>query len=327
MKKTILALSALLLTLSLGAQQIRTNYRSGGMTHISTEYEALKVGSDKAFTRVELVGFPDGSTLFLLYLNLEQKTALNVPKGVKMAANLNNGKFIRLEQIGTDSATKKRLENGFFWNRMKFAVETPDMEKMLRGVKSLDIVTGWNPDDYIQAEFSGNELSDLLERHCKAIKEAGEKTVELNASLAARTDNVNSILSTCNPVVAHGDNYIYNVVMTHIYYKNTNEEDVDLTFLLGTDDKYHFPFDTEVKFFLTDGTAVSLAQTRDEQNFLYVFPSREDLHRMAAGIKSIALTHDDGVFTDTFSSSTEEAPDLAAAINLQLQLLLSLSPR
>lgn len=327
MKKTVLMFVSLLSVVTLGAQEIRTNYRSGGMTHISTEYEALKVGNNQAWTRVELVGFPDGSTLYLLYMNLEQKTSLNVPKSVKMAVNLANGKFVRLEQIGTDSATKKRLENGMFWNRTTYAVETPDMEKMLRGVKSLDIVTGWNPDDYIQATFTGNEFSDLLERHCLAIKEAADKTVEQTVTLAAYSDNVNSIISTSNPVVAHGDKYIYNVILTHIYYKNTNGEDIDLAFMLGTDDKYHFPMDSEVKFFLADGTTLALPQTRDEQNFIYVFPSIEELHRLAGGIKSIALTHDDGVFTDTFSASTEEAPDLSAAINLQLQLLLSLSPR
>ena len=327
MKKLLFALMALPPVLPLGAQEIRTNYRSGGMTHISTEYEALKIGSDKAWTRVELVGFPDGSTLYLLYMNLEQKNAVDIPKGVKMAANLSNGKFVRLEQLGTDSATKKRMENGMFWNRTKYAVETPDMEKMLRGVKSLDIVTGWNPDDYIQASFPGNEFSDLLERHCMAIREAASRTVDLTVSLAAYSDNTNSIISTSNPVVAHGDKYIYNVILSHIYYKNTQAEDIDLAFMLGTDDKYHFPMDNEVKFFLTDGTTLSLPQTRDEENFLYVFPSVEELHRLAGGIKSIALTHDDGVFTDTFSSSTEDAPDLAAAINLQLQLLLSLSPR
>ena len=39
MKKTILLAAALLAALGLSAQTIRTNYRSEGMTHISTQSE------------------------------------------------------------------------------------------------------------------------------------------------------------------------------------------------------------------------------------------------------------------------------------------------
>ena len=53
MKKTILFLAALAAALTLSAQEIRTNYRSEGMTHISTEAESCKDFT----TRVERVGF------------------------------------------------------------------------------------------------------------------------------------------------------------------------------------------------------------------------------------------------------------------------------
>ena len=101
MKKAILlALTALGLSLISSAQTVRTNYRAGGITHISTEYEELSLGEVPAQVRVELAGFQDGSTLYLLYINLVQKNATAVPKGVKMAVNLQGGKLIRLEQIG-----------------------------------------------------------------------------------------------------------------------------------------------------------------------------------------------------------------------------------
>ena len=112
MKKAILTGLLALLAVAAPGQIIRTNYRSQGITHISTDYETLQLGGENIFTRVELAGFPDGSTLYLLYLNLEQKTATVVPKGVKMAVNLTGGKFLRLDQIGEDSATKPRQANG-----------------------------------------------------------------------------------------------------------------------------------------------------------------------------------------------------------------------
>lgn len=324
MKKTALALAGLLCALTLSAQEIRTNYRSGGMTHISTDYELVKAASVPFWTRVELVGFPDGSTLYLLYMNFEQRTATNVPKGVKMAATLPGGKIVRVEQIGTDSATKKRLRNGLFWNRTKYAVETADMEKMVRGVKSLDVVTGWNPDDYIQLSFPGDEFAALLKRHCAAIKEAASATVDLKAEPAGHTDNVNSTMTASKPVVAHGKRFIYNVILTHLYYKDTNMEDIDLTFQVGTSDTYHIPYDAPVTFTLADGSTLTLPQTRDEDNFVYLTPSLEQVRALAAGVKSVTVTCDGGTLTDTFPDG---ADGFAQAVNQQYQLLMSLSAR
>ena len=328
MKKIVVLAAAALAALSLQAQEIRTNYRSEGMTHISTDYEMLEAGNVPVWTRVELVGFPDGSTLYLLYFNMEQKNATVVPKGVKMAVTLPNGKILRLEQIGQDSATKRRLDNGMFWNRLKYAVEPKDMETMVQGIKSVDIVTGWNPDDYVQASFADDALGKLLKRHCEAILKAADGTVELQATLAGHTDNLNSIMNTANPVVGKGDRFPYNIILSHLYYKNTNTEDIDLAFMLGTNDSYHFEYDAPVRFTLKDGSVIELKQTRDDVNFVYVFPTLEDLRRMAEGIESLSIVHEKGVVVDTFNQPLGEGEfSFADSINQQLQLLLSLSER
>jgi hypothetical protein len=324
----VLAAVAALASLSIQAQEIRTNYRSEGMTHISTDYELLDIGSIPTWTRVELVGFPDGSSMYLLYLNLEQKNATTVPKGVKMAVTLPNGKIIRLEQIGQDSSTKRRLDNGLFWNRLKFAAEPADMEKMVGGIKSIDIVTGWNPDDFIQASFADNALASLLKRHCEAILKAADHTTELQATLAGHTDNLNSVMNTANPLVGKGDRFLYNIILSHLYYKNTNTEDIDLAFMLGTQDSYHFEYDAPVRFTLKDGSVIELKQTRDDTNFVYLFPTLEDLRRMADGVESLSIVHEEGVVVDTFSQPLADGEfSFADAINQQLQLLLSLSER
>lgn len=325
MKKLLAALFAACISLSLNAQVIRTNYRSNNITHISTEYESIRIGTDDAICRVEAVGFPDGSVMYLLYLNLLQKSAFCAPKSVKMGVTLNSGKVLRLEQIGEDSPTKARLESGLFLNRLKYAVEASDMEKMVQGIKSLDIITGWNPDDYIQADFSSDELAQLLNRHCKSILEASEYTIELQASLGNYTENQNSVLSMSNPVVARGSSMAYNVILSHLYYKNTNEEDLDLAFVIGTNGKYRIPLDSPVRFTLADGSAIELSQAREDDNFVYLYPSIEELRRMAsAGITAISITYDGGIMEDTFPSAEN---GFSAAISQQLQLLLSVSPR
>lgn len=329
MKKTILVALALIGLSSLGlAQSIRTNYRSGGITHISTDYETLQLDGIPAQVRVELAGFADGSTLYLLYMNLVQKTSTVVPKSVKMAATLSNGKLVRLEQIGEDSATKRRLDNGLFLNRLKYAVEPADMEKLVKGVKSIDIITGWNPDDYVQASFANDELGDLLKRHCEAIYKAADTTIELEATLSGYNENLNSILSTSNPVVGRGTSYDYNILLSHLYYKNNNEEDMDLAFVIGAKEQFHIPYDAAVRFTLNDDSVIGLLQTRDDVNFVYVYPSMDDLSRMVnIGIKSLSIDYEGGVLTDEFTAREDGERDFSAAVNQEYQLLLSASPR
>ena len=325
MKKAFAAMLLLLaMSAGAGAQEIRSNYRTAdGMTHISTDYELVKAGSVPFWTRVELVGLPDGSAMYLLYMHFEQKTATNVPKGVKMAITMNNGKIVRAEQIGTDSATKRAYvtdKDRFYWNRTKFALDDKDMEKIVRsGIKSIDVVTGWNPDDYIQSSFPGNEFGKVLESHCKAIYEAAEKTVELTAEVATYTDNLNSTIVTAKPIVGSGKLFLYNIQLSYLYYKNTNGEDLDLAIQVGTEDKYHISYDAPVSFRLADGSVISLKQTRDEDNFIYCFPTMQDIHRMQDGVKSISFTSDTGEVTDLLE------PSFMEAVNQQYQALISLS--
>ena len=329
MKKAILLALTLVFAASAGAQTIRTNYRDQGKTHISTEYETLSMGGIPAEVRVELAGFPDGSILYLIYINLVQSNSTLVPKGVKMAAPLTNGKLVRMDQIGEDSATKKRQDNGMFLNRLKYAVEPQDMEKLVKGIKSVDIITGWNPDDYIQANFGANELGDLLKRHCEAIRSAADHTAELtSAKLASYTENQGSIMSATEPVVGRGENFDYNILLSHLYYKNNNEEDLDLAFVIGTKEQYHIPYDAAVRLMLNDGSVIGLLQTRDDVNFVYVYPTLEDLTRIVTiGIKTLSVDYEGGILTDTFPPREDGSFTFSEAVNQQLQLLLTLSPR
>lgn len=326
MKKAILACAVFIASaLLMGAQEIRTNYRSGNMTRISTDYEEINCGECPVWTRVEKVGYKDGSTLYVLYLNFEQKTSANVPKGVKMAINLTGGGFVRVEQIGQDSATKRAFQRGgnkVYWNRTKYAIDNADMTKIMRGVSSIDVVTGWNPDDYIQMKFPGDELAALLRRHVDAIGKAASSTINLTAELGSRANNRNNILTSTKPITARGANYAYNVSLTHLYYKNTNLEDFDLKIQIGSSKTHHIAIDSPITFTLANGSTLVLKQAVEEDDFFTVYPSMRELRQLCGGIRAITVSYDGGTLSDTFSGDA-----LSSAINQQYQLLMSVSDR
>ena len=254
------------------AKGIRYNYKTNGITHISADYDRIEVaGTDPFYTRVEFVGFPDGSSAYLLYMNFEQKAATNVPKGVKMAVTLPGGKIIRLDQIGTDDATKQaftRGKNRVYWNRTKYLVEKADMERMVKGIKSLDVITGWDPDDYIQVSFPSDELGKVIASQCKDILSASSSTAEVDGKIDRYSDNSSSLTVIAKPAVAKGTSNIYNIGMSYLYYKNTNSEDMDLTIQIGTDSVNQIDIEAPVVFTFSDGTSLTLRQTRESENFL-----------------------------------------------------------
>ena len=319
MKKTILSLAVLAAALTLSAQEIRTNYRSGGMTHISTEAEPCQ-----DFTvRVERVGFPDGSTLYQLFIDLRQKTGFTAPKGVKMTATLPGGSVVRADQIGQESATKTRQEDGLYLNRLRYALEASDLEKLTRGVTGLELVTGWGPDDYLQFHFKDDAFATLLKRHFEAIGQAAETTIDLTAEAAGRVDLTGSVMTAATPLVADGEKFKYNIILNHLYYKNSAKEDIDLAFQLGSEKQYRIEPDAPVAFVLRDGAEITLPQTRDEVNFIYLYPTLSQLRALAyGGIKTLRIQTEDGTLSDAILDDS-----FSKALNQQYQLLMSLAAR
>lgn len=319
MKKTILSLAVFAAALHLSAQEIRTNYRSEGMTHISTEAEPCQ-----DFTvRVERVGFPDGSTLYQLFIDLRQKTGFTAPKGVKMTATLPGGSVVRADQIGQEMATKTRQEDGLYLNRLRYAMEASDLERLTRGVTDLELVTGWEPDNYLQFHFKDDAFAALLRRHWEAIAQAAETTIDLTAEAAGRVDLTGSVMTAATPLVADGEKFKYNIILNHLYYKNSAKEDIDLAFQLGSDKQYRIEPDAPVTFVLGDGTEIMLPQTRDEVNFIYLYPSLSQLRVLAYGsIRTLRIQTGDGTLTDAIPDDS-----FSKALNQQYQLLMSLSAR
>ena len=316
MKKTVLLAAALIAALPLSAQEIRTNFQSEGITHISTDFEPCQ-----DFTaRVERVGFSDGSTLWQLFIDLRQKTAFTAPKGVKMTATLPGGSVVRADQIGQESATKTRQDDGLYLNRLRYALEESDMDKLTRGVSALELITGWGPDDYLRYNFKDDTFATLLRRHCAAIREAAAGTIGLTAEAAGRVVMSGSVMTAAKPIVADGQDLKYNIILNHLYYKNSAKEDIDMAFQLGSEKQYRIEPDAPVTFVLADGTEITLPQTRDEVNFIYLYPSLSQLRTLAYGsIQALRIKTEDGTLSDAILDDS-----FSKALNQQYQLLMSL---
>ena len=128
-------------------------------------------------------------------------------------------------------------------------------------------------------------------------------------------------MTAADPMVADGKDLKYNIILNHLYYKTTANEDIDLAFQLGTEKKYQIVPDSPVTFVLEEGTEITLPQTRDEVNFLYLFPSMDQLRSLAYGrIKSLRIKTEDGTLTDAILNNS-----FSEALNQQYQLLMSLS--
>ena len=326
MKRAIITVLLSLITLAAtSAQEIRTNYTSGKISHISTDYEELNCGKDPLWVRLEKVGYQDGSSLYVIYLIFEQKASFTAPKGVKMAFNLTSGGLVRAEQIGKDNPTKHSISRGnskVFWNRTKYALESADMTKILRGISSIDVITGWDPDDYIQMSFSNDELAALLRRHESAIRNASTKMITLTSELASRSNNRHSIITSTKPIVARGSKLDYNITLTHLYYKTNNKEDFEIKIQIGSTKNYHVPIDALVSFTMSDGSSIALKQSIDEDNLIVVLPSIRETRKLCYGVKSISIEYEGGTIVDSFSSDS-----FSTAVNQQYQALISASER
>ena len=180
-----------------------------------------------------------------------------------------------------------------------------------------------DPDDYLQFKFKDDAFAALLKRHCEAIAEASKTTVELKAEAAGRVNQTGSIMTVSKPLVADGNDFKYNVILSHLYYKNTAAEDIDLAIQLGTEKKYHIEPDSPVTFILENGSEITLPQTRDEVNFLYVYPSLAQLRTLAYGhVTTIRIQTEDGTLSDAILENS-----FSEAVNQQYQLLMSLSEK
>ncbi|MBR5699866.1 MAG: hypothetical protein IKX37_02105 [Bacteroidales bacterium] len=332
MKKLFVAILALTLFPLLAlSQELRYNYKTGGITRVSTEYEFVQTGDADQhpfWMRLEYVKFKDGSVSYVLYLNFEEKKAVNIPKGVRIAVTPSDGgKIINADQMYAQKGNKHAFTSGkgrVYWNRAQYMFDAPDMQRMVKGVKALDVITGWNAEDYVQITYASNQLGKVLAAHYNAVNAAAPSAVAIAPSGILDYDSKPTALTVkAKPSVATGEKYKYNVAVTYLYYKGTNTEDVELEFQLGTEKEYRIHLSTPVVFELGGGEKLVLEQAREDISRVVVYPTLVQARKMISkGIKAVTYTLDSGAVTDTFSG-----PSFTDAFSKGYQTVMSVAER
>lgn len=308
MKRLLLAAAALLtLSLSVASAQelLRSHFSFKGYNYISAELE--KVPCDHPFyLRLERVGFPDNTYAYLMHINFEDKVSYEIPRGAKMAFTTSDGKIVRAEQIGQGGGEHRAFTNAdgkrVYWNSGQYMITEDELVKLLSGVKSIDVITGWDPDDYFQTAFKNDELGKALARQYEVIQDVKGEAVEVQQEdIVNYSDNNNSLTVLTQAHVAQGDKMPYNVSVNYLYYKDSNTEDFDINFMLGTEDQYLIPIDSKVTITLEDGSVMTLQQQRDAYNTVYLYPTPQQTKALRSGVKGLSVETEKGTLTDSFS--------------------------
>ena len=304
--------------------QLRSNFKYNGYSYVSGELE--KVPCDHPFyLRLEYVAFPDNTYAYLIHMNYEDKVAYEVPKGVKIAFTTPDGKLVRAEQVGGGTGEKRAFTNAdgkrVYWNNAQYMITEDELVKLFPGIKSIDVVTGWDPDDYFQAGFRNDEFAKALERQYNAIQAASGEAVEVQQEDIVRyADNNNSLTVLTRAHVAQGEKMPYNVSVNYLYYKDSNQEDFDVNFMLGTETQYLIPVGSQVYISLLDGSTMILQQERDAYNTVYLYPTPQQTKALCKGVKSFTIETEDGIVSDSFPDN-----DFSRVVNQLYNTLMAVA--
>ena len=326
--KRILFAAVALLTLALAPasaqEELRSYYSFNGYTYTSGELE--KVACDHPFyLRLERVSFPDNTYAFLMHINYEDKVAYDIPRGAKMAFTTADGKIVRAEQVGPGNGEHRAFTNAdgkrVYWNKGQYMITEDELVKLLPGVKSIDVITGWDPDDYFQTGFKNDELARALDRQYQVIREVQGPAVEVQQEdIANYADSNNSLTVLTQAHVARGDKMPYNVSVNYLYYKESNKEDFDVNFMLGTELQYLIPVDSRVCFTLADGSTLTLQQQRDAYNTVYLYPTPQQAKALRSGVTALSVETEEETLSDTFSND-----EFSAVINQLYNTLMAVA--
>lgn len=302
---------------------LRASYKYEGITHIATEPEFVDAGGHPFWLRLESVIFPDGSSACLMHFDFEDSQYRSIPKGVKIGVTLSGGRIVRGEQMG-EGGERRSFETArgrVYRNPARYIFEEQDVKDMASGATAIDVVTGFGPDDYFQVSFSGDEFSKIVSRHLEAIADAPLPPDEVAMEdISGYSDNKGSVTVLSRPIVARAENFIYNVALNYLYYKNTGKEDFDLNFMIGTEDRYEIPLGSEIIFGLPDGTDIVLRQEREQENTVYCYPDAEQVKALTAGVDSVTIKAGTETITDSFTDGS-----FAEALARQYRALMAVA--
>ena len=310
-RKTILAVAAAALCIPAVSQDlIRSNYKYNGYNHIRTERIKVDAGDKHPFmTSLEYIGFPDGTSAYLLELDYISSVSKNAPKGVPFTATATDGKIISAKQIYVETTDKKAFPGPdgkpIYWNKVQYLLEEGAVQKMASGVKNTDLAFSFEPDDYISTNYSNDEFGKAVKDLYYAIKSEKPETEELGDWIGAYSNQKNSLTVITKNVNVKGDTVPFVLSMTYMYYKETHEEGYDLNIAIKSDKVGLIPLDTPVTLTLEDGGTVELKQERDAEGILFCYPDAEQIKKIIRGnVTGIKVATKGKGFSDTFSDGS-----------------------
>lgn len=307
------AAAFILMALPSGAQNLlRHNYKYNGYTRVRTE--RIWVASGKTdvhpfWMSLEYILFPDGkSDAWIVELDFEEASSVNIPKGVNLGATLNDSKVVNSKQMESPAGDKRAFVNSsgkrVYWNVGKYLYETSDFNRLLSGVKSIDVATGWNPDSYIQKSFPNDEFASNLRKLAETVKKAGKPSGELVDNVARYADNNSSKTVVSKTLKVEGASLVTGVNMNYIYYKSSNKEDYDLSIRLNDSAKRLLGFDIPVTFTFADGSILEMKQQRDTYNEVVLYPTADQVKQLSSGVRKMSIVTEAGTFTETFAGDS-----------------------
>jgi len=301
-------------TFSVDAQELlRHNYKSNGYTYIGSERTLVKAGSsDKHpfYEKLEYVVFPDGeTTAYILEIDIEEERSYNFPKEVQLKATTFDGKIHSFKQYAGATTDKHQFtaEDGktkVYWNVGKYMLEEDDLNRLISGVKYLEIAYSWSPEGFYSYTYSKDEFAQSLKAQKEAIMAAKEGAREIG-DVVDYVDNLGSTTVVAKPVSIPGNQVDLTVQMTYLYYKTVNSEDYDITMLLSKGDrKFDVPYESELEFTMEDGSVISLKQERESEDVVYMYPTVDQVKAFAYGkVKSVKIPLSDGSVTVSYGDN------------------------
>ena len=324
----ILALAAVCLgTLSVfraAAQQvpIRYSYLSNGFVHISTERE--RVEAELPFeVRLEKIIFPDGKSVsYKMELDFISKTSVSIPKSVKLSARTASGKIVGASQVyQSDGRSRPAFDDGsghtLYWNRAQYVFEEADMKLLAAGVSVMEVAYEWSPDGFWQFNFKKNEFGSVLKRHLSALTMTPPPLTEIGDRIADYANRTGSIT-----IFAKAEKFDEATAqLRYIYYKNTNQEDFDLTLRLSTGRSDVLAFESPVVFHFADGSQMSLPQQQEANNLIILYPNADELRSLfKKPMRSVTYQTVEG------ATYTVSLPGFKEALAAQYNALMMVAP-
>lgn len=326
MKKYLISLLAALFVAAASyaaPDNLRYSYRYNGYTHISSELSSVAGDSHPFSFRLEKIAYPDNTYIYQLKMYFEDRAPFSIPKGARMSFTTPESKVVRVDQIekSNEPILFERSSQKLYWNPATYIIPEDDLLQVIGGIASVEVVTGWEIDDYFQIQFKSNDFAKALNAQYETVRDAELPAYDVDVEDIARyADNATSLTVLSRAKVATGKERIYNVALNYLYYKTSNTEDFDLNFMIGTEQKYTIPVGSEITITLADGSSIILPQERDQVNVVYLYPDMEQLKAILRGVKAISIDTPDGTINDTFPDDS-----FAATLQHQYNTLMILS--